>query len=115
MTPVPVPELVVVRGAAADITPWAATWAAEKPGWRARVNTADLARMLYGADHNTHTGERVAKAVRSAAVEALLHRGVSVVVDDPYVDDDTVRGWDAVAWACAGRLRVVDLRPGGVP
>jgi hypothetical protein len=103
------PQLVVVRGPAGDTRAWARAWVGQSPRTRVRMCLADLAFMAHGGYGDART-DRIIAAARDGAVQALLHRGVSVVVDGTDVDDRTVTQMERVAWACAAKATIVDLR-----
>ncbi|GAB2573817.1 hypothetical protein Aab01nite_20490 [Paractinoplanes abujensis] len=62
-----------------------------------RVNRDDLRRMLHGRRLYTDRAEAEVSLAQRAAVDALLGRGVSVIVDDTNLRDDAVRRWAATA------------------
>lgn len=98
-------ELIVTRGLpACGKTTWAREWVAKDPEHRARVNRDDLRQQMFGrpAPLPYALEEMVTKA-ETAMADALLRRGVSVVIDAMNLKRKYVQRW----WDLASRHHAV--------
>jgi predicted kinase len=78
-----------------------------------RVNRDDLRRMLHGRRLYTDRAEREVTLVQRASVEALLRKGISVIVDDTNLGAEVVRRWATLAARHQATFEVHDFT--GVP
>ncbi|MGK5678957.1 AAA family ATPase [Actinoplanes sp. URMC 104] len=74
-----------------------------------RVNRDDLRRMMHGSRLYTDWAEAQVTRVQQGAVEALLRRGVSVIVDDTNLRAETVRRWAETAARHSAGFEVHDF------
>lgn len=108
-------RLIATRGVpGSGKTTWAREWVAADPEGRARVNRDDLRGMVNKSAFVAQTGdrpgtERAIRAVRDAAITALLNRGVDVVCDDTNLPSRTVRDLRRLAVLSGAEFEVVDL------
>lgn len=108
----PSPKLVIVRGLpGSGKSDFAFSWVDEDPGWRIRVSKDDIARQIFGVDnhyyltqHQSATVSHMQHSMVNGALKALL----SVVVDDPNLDAQTVREWMSLADRYKVPFEVVD-------
>ncbi|WP_250001926.1 AAA family ATPase [Actinoplanes sp. M2I2] len=103
-------RLLITRGLPAS---GKTTFARELQPDVVRVNRDDLRRMLHGRRLYTDRAEAQVTLVQRGAVEALLAKGTSVVVDDTNLGAETVRRWAALAARHRASFEVHDLT--GVP
>ncbi|MFC9973571.1 AAA family ATPase [Spirillospora sp. NPDC127200] len=87
----------------------AATWTAEDPAHRARVNRDDLRLMIDDGRYIGGVTERRIIAARDAAIIALLDKGVDVISDDTNLKQRVVRDLIALARRAGADVQVVDF------
>ena len=103
-------ELVITRGLpASGKTTFARKWVDEDRPWRARVNRDDLRRMIDDGVFIKGITEQRIQAVRNSAVDGLLRRGVSVIVDDTNLDNRTCRDLHDIARRAKAEFRIQDF------
>lgn len=98
-------SVTIVRGLpSCGKTTWAREWVEQDPAVRARVSRADLAAMA-GGDLSVD----LAKALRNAALSALLAADMDVVVDDIHLADYSVQEVLEVARQHQSLILVYDM------
>jgi hypothetical protein len=99
--------LAVTRGLpGCGKTTAALEWLAADQQHRARVNRDDLRGMVGCGPIGTPEQEAAITAMQTASVEALLHHGWDVVVDDTCLHAATLRQWEDLAGQLSARLEV---------
>lgn len=90
-------------------TYFAASWTAEDPAHRARVNRDDLRQMIDDGRFVHGVTEQRIIAARDAAILALLRKGVDVICDDTNLKQRVVRDLANLARQAGADLNVVDF------
>lgn len=108
------PTLTITRGIpGSGKTTNARAWVAAEPTKRARINRDDFRSMLFGGWTGEHAHEEAVTAAQHAGVNALLRRGLDVVVDDTNLRAQHARAFRTLADTAGAGFDVWDLT--GVP
>lgn len=103
-------ELIICRGLpASGKTTRALAWVAESPETRMRVNRDDLREMMHGDTPWSNRREQGDRAVRDAAITALLSKGISVVCDDTNLPQRVARELARLGRAAGAEIVVWDM------
>lgn len=104
-------ELVVTRGIpGSGKSYWAKNWVAQDVRHRARVERDQLRAMMHESVFKGRHTENQVMAVELAAVQALLHTGISVVVSDTNLDVYTFGLWKTLATEQGFEFTMQDFR-----
>lgn len=90
-------------------TYFAASWTAEDPAHRARVNRDDLRQMIDDGQYIHGVTEQRIIAARDATILALLRKGVDVICDDTNLKQRVVRDLANLARKAAADFEVIDF------
>lgn len=90
-------------------TYFAASWTAEDPAHRARVNRDDLRQMIDDGQYIHGVTEQRIVAARDATILALLRKGVDVICDDTNLKQRVVRDLANLARQAAADFEVIDF------
>jgi predicted kinase len=105
-----VSTLYVTRGLpASGKTYFAASWTAEDPAHRARVNRDDLRQMIDDGQFIHGVTEQRIIAARDAAILALLRKGVDVICDDTNLKQRVVRDLANLARQAGADFEAIDF------
>lgn len=104
------PTLYATRGLpGSGKTHWAASWVAEDPAHRARIERDDLRAMLDDGRYIKGVTEHRVITVRDAAILALLRKGIDVVCSDTNLPQRTVRDLAKLAKRAGAEFETVDF------
>lgn len=99
--PNPDQKILMLRGIpGTGKTDAAFAWVAENKGWHMRVSRSDISEQLYGRFYDTLTDEHELATVshmQHSMVNGALKAHLSVVIDDPNLDAQTIREWMSLA------------------
>lgn len=102
--------LYVTRGLpGSGKTYFAASWTAEDPAHRARVNRDDLRQMIDDGQYVHGVTEQRIVAARDATILALLRKGVDVICDDTNLKQRVVRDLANLARQAAADFEAIDF------
>lgn len=94
-------KILLLRGIpGSGKTTFAQKWVREDTGWRMRVSRDDIALQLFDTFYDQLTGEHEIATVshmQHSMVNGALKAHLSVVVDDPNLDAQTIREWMSLA------------------
>ncbi|ATL70744.1 AAA family ATPase [Nocardia terpenica] len=105
-------ELVITRGyPGSGKTTYARQWASAEPCRAKAPSRDDLRAAVFEMEGQASTDqERAITAAQTAAVRALVGRGLSVIVDDTNLRARHARLWADVAAELGAQFRVVDIK-----
>jgi predicted kinase len=90
-------------------TYYAASWVAEDPAHRARVNRDDLRAMIHDGQYIHGVTEAQIIAARDAAILALLRKGVDVICDDTNLKQRVARDLARLAHQAGAEFETVEF------